>query len=170
MLWNGEFHLHCSRLLGYLDSSFLLPNAKQADPETRIQIGKDWVTRKSSAKLLGIIFEDNQQWKSQIYGKGGVLSALISRLYITRRLKNHSGSKSVLKLVDELFTSKIRYGLQLYGKVRTAIEDPECTEFRDIQLIQNKLLRSLNGTKIKDLVSTKSFVIHDLLREVDTKN
>ena len=61
---------------------------------------------------------------------------------------------SVLKLVDGLFTSKIRYGLQLYGRVRVSEQDPENTELKSIQLVQNKLLRTLNGTRVKDKIST----------------
>ena len=34
-----------------------------------IHIGNDHVTREKSASLLGIKFDDNQQWKSQIFGK-----------------------------------------------------------------------------------------------------
>ena len=32
--------------------------------------------------------------------------------------------------------------------------DPVCGDFREIQLVQNKLLRQLNGTKVKDKIST----------------
>ena len=36
--------------------------------------------------------------------------------------------------------------------------DPECAELKGIQLIQNNLLRSLNGSKIKDMVSIDSLL------------
>ena len=139
-------------------TSFLLLNCKQAGQEVTLKIGSEIVSRDSSAKLLGITFQDNQQWKTQVYGKGGLLSALNSRLYFIRRLKNHLAFKSVLKLVDGLFMSKLRYGIQLLGKVRTSMEDTVCAEFKDIQLIQNNLLRTLNGTKIKDMVSISSML------------
>ena len=66
--------------------------------------------------------------------------------------------KSVMKLVDGLFTSKLRYGIQLLGKVRTSSEDPLCAEFKAIQMVQNNLLRTLNGSKVKDKVSIKSML------------
>ena len=47
--------------------------------------------------------------------------------------------KSILKLVDGLFMSKIRYGLQLYGKVRT---DEDCPKCDDLMVIQKKTKRS----------------------------
>ena len=42
--------------------------------------------------------------------------------------------------------------MQLYGKVRTLNSDPVCEDFKDIQLIQNNLLRALNCTKVKFMV------------------
>ena len=56
--------------------------------------------------------------------------------------------KSIIKLVDGLFTSKLRYGIQLLGKVRMSVEDPVGADFKAIQMVQNKLLRTLNGTFI----------------------
>ena len=76
------------------------------------------VKRESSAMLLGIQFQDDLKWKTQIFGKGGVLSSLNSRLYILRRMRNHLSKQAILKMVDGIFVSKIRYGLQLLGKVR----------------------------------------------------
>ena len=39
------------------------------------------------------------------------------------------------------------------GKVRIENSNPEVSEFKTIQLVQNNLLRTLNGTKVKDMVS-----------------
>ena len=83
------------------------------------------------------------------------LSALNRRLYIIRRLKSHLSTRSITRVVDGLLTSKICYGLQLYGKVRTKKEDLKCADFKSIQILQNDLLRFLNGSKIKDKMSIK---------------
>ena len=120
-------------------TAFILLNAGGNKDVTNVQIGSEIVTRDESAVLLGIRFQDDLQLKAQILGKGGLISSLNSRLHLIRRLKSHLPMKSVLKLVDGLFTSKIRYGLQLLGKVRTKAEDPECADFKAIQLIQNKI-------------------------------
>ena len=63
-----------------------------------------------------------------------------------------------MKVVDGLFTSKVRYGLQLLGNVRTSSEDPTCSDLKAIQLVQNKLLRSLNGSLVRDKISTVSLL------------
>ena len=129
-------------------TSFLLLNAQSSEYKNAcLKVGLDVIQRESSAKLLGILFQDDLQWKEQIYGKGGVLSALNSRLHIIRRLKSHVSFKSTLKLVDGLFTSKVRYGLQLLGRVRLTNEDPECSALKAIQLIQNNLMRTFTDQK-----------------------
>ena len=58
----------------------------------------------------------------------------------------------MLKIVDGLFTSKINYGLQLYGPVRTSNEDPFNTELNSLQIIQNKMARFLNNKTLHDKI------------------
>ena len=59
-------------------------------------------------------------------------------------------------MVDGIFISKVRYGIQLLGKVRVSNQDQECGDLNAIQLVMNKLLRTLNGSKIVDRISTES--------------
>ena len=66
--------------------------------------------------------------------------------------------KSTLKLADGLFTSKVRHGLQLLGRARLTNEDPECSALKAIQIIQNNLMRTLNGSKNSDKISIKSML------------
>ena len=46
--------------------------------------------------------------------------------------------------------SKIRYGVQLYGKIRWAANDEKSGLLEEIQKVQNKLARWLNGVNLKD--------------------
>ena len=103
-------------------------------------------------------FDANQGWQTQIYGTGGTIMSLNRRLFVIRRLKNHLNNSSLLKLVDGIFTSKIRYGLQLLGKVRLQDSDPINKDFENIQKVQNKLIRLLTNTKLIDKVSTSSLL------------
>ena len=151
-------------------TSFLMLNHKQKVPQLRLRIGREEVAREETATLLGVQFQDNQQWKTQIYGKGGVISSLNSRIYMLRRLKSHLTMKSILKLVDGLFMSKIRYGLQLYGKVRMSAEDAVSGDIQALQKTQNDLLRMLNGTNVKDGVSIESMLSKFKLDSVNRLN
>ena len=65
------------------------------------------------------------------------------------------GANSLKKLVDGLFTSKINYGLQLYGKVRVNNNDPTNEDIKAIQKVQNKMGRFLNSKTLKDKIESK---------------
>ena len=68
-------------------------------------------------------------------------------------MRNHLNNKSLLKLADGLFTSKIRFGLQLLAKVRLIDSDPVNQDIENIQKVQNKLPRMLTKTKLQDMVN-----------------
>ena len=123
-----------------------------------INIGNARVTQEKDAKLLGMTFDDSLQWKSHLYGKGGLISSLNSRMFMIRRLKNFLNHTALLKIVDGLFTSKLRYGLQLMGKVRKSEDDPKNAELQAIQKIQNKLARLMNNAKISDRISSSTLL------------
>ena len=90
-----------------------------------MKIGNVQIQRQQTAKLLGMKFEDSLKWNELSHGKGGVISCLNQRLFLLRRLKGQLNKKSLKKVADSLFTSKIRYGLQLLGKVRVTEKDPK---------------------------------------------
>ena len=83
-----------------------------------------------------------------------MLPSLNQRLFVLRRLKNFVNNESLKKVADSIFTSKIRYGVQLYGNVRTKEEDSEQKLIGSIQVAQNKLARFLNGNKLMDKIPT----------------
>ena len=140
-------------------TTFIILNQRQRKEEiVSIKIGNEIVNQEKSAKLLGVSFDSNQGWKTQIYGSGGVIMSLNRRLFAIRRLKNHLNEKCLLKLADGLFTSKIRFGLQLLAKVRLTDDDPHNQDIENIQKVQNKLLRMLTNTKLLDMVSTASLL------------
>ena len=108
----------------------MLLNAKKSEVEENINdmnvnIGNVKVNRQSAAKLLGMKFEDNLKWSEHIHGKGGVIPSLNKRLFLLRRLKSQLNKQSLRKVAEAIFTSKIRYGLQLLGKVRVKINVTE---------------------------------------------
>ena len=120
-----------------------------------IKIGKEIILPVKNAKLLGMTFENNLKWTEHIYGTGGLLASLNQRLFYLRRLRNVIGPKALLKIGNGLFISKLRYGLQLLGKVRWRDSDPSNQDMEAIQKCYNKLLRILNNTNLSDKVSTK---------------
>ena len=96
--------------------------------------------------------------------------SLNRRLFTIRRLQNHLSNASLLKLVDGIFTSKIRYGLQLFGKVRMNQNDPTNKDFDNIQKVQSKLARLLTRTKLSDKVCTASLLTKTNMMSVNQIN
>ena len=103
-------------------------------------------------------FEDSLNWKEHTKGKGGVINSLNQRFYLIRRLKNSIKHPALLKVAESLFNSKIRYGLQLQGKVRMENNETAKKELHATQLVQNKLIRFLNGKKISDRINTETLI------------
>ena len=56
------------------------------------------------------------------------------------------------------------------GKVRTKNEDPQSAAFKAIQLVQNRLLRFINGTQIKDWVPTQQLLTKFNMSSVNQLN
>ena len=169
-----------NNVLRYMASNGLVANPKktalvfinlkhQENPIT-IKIGGEEITQEKSAKLLGITFDDDLKWNSQIHGKGGLVSSLNQRLFGIRRLKNTLKYDGLIKVADSLFTSKLRYGLQLMGQVRWKTDDVQTGLLETIQKSQNKLLRFLNNTQIKDKVSNVSMLKKHKMLSVNQLN
>ena len=148
-----------------LQQTFIILNDKQDGANSRtVKVGDIEVKQERSAKLLGVTIDDSQHWNSQIYGKGGTLSSLSSRMFVVKRIQNQVGKSGIKKIVDSLYTSKLRYGLPLFGKIKWKESDPQEKWLSDLQLNQNKMMRFMNGSKLKDKISTKSILTkHDIL-------
>ena len=68
-------------------TSFIIINYKEEGAKTRkIIVGNVEISQESSAKLLGITMDKNKKWTTQIYGKGGTLSSLNSRMFVVKRI------------------------------------------------------------------------------------
>ena len=132
-------------------TTFLIINNKTKSMNT-IRIGDN---QEKSAKLLGMQLTDDLQWKEHI---GKTINALRKRLFLITRLRNKLNGLSLKRISESLFNSKIRYGLLLCGKVRQLDQDPKQGLLHEIQLIQNKLFRTLNNSTLKDKIRTKNIV------------
>ena len=144
-------------------------NFNEKGPIT-IKVGTSNVTQETNAKLLGINIDENLDWKTQISGQGGMVSALNSRLFLIKRLSNYISKKRLMKVADSLYTSKIRYGIQLMGKVRTTKEDPTNSLLKKVQVAQNKFARFMAGKSLIDKINTEKILSDIKLLSVNQLN
>ncbi len=74
---------------------------------------------------------------------------------MVKRMSNHISKNKLCKVVDSLWLSKLRYGLQLCTEVRLTEEHPKKQYMTMAQRLQNKMLRILDGALVSDRKSTK---------------
>ena len=91
-------------------------------------------------------------------GPKGLISALNKRTFIIRRIKNQIPLKNTMRVVQSIWMSKLRYGLQLCNKVRTMPSDPTSNNMQAAQVAQNKMLRMLNGSSKTEHITSKSLL------------
>ena len=115
-----------------------------------VQAGDTLVQRTKTTKLLGVYIDDDQDWQSHYKS---LRSALNQRLFIIRRVLNQIPANKIMSIV-----SKLRYGLQQCIKVLVDEEDKKSAAIKSLQLNQNRMLRAINGTKIKDRISIESML------------
>ena len=136
-------------------TSFMVLNNRGEEEKVKIRVGNCTIENESTAKLLGVMVDEDQKWTSHCQG---VVKALNQRTGLIRRMKNHLSGEKVKKLVDSIWTSKLRYGLQLCGKVRISEEMGRNKQLTQLQMAQNRMLRMLANKRIRDKVSIKSML------------
>ena len=104
---------------------------------------------------IGVTIQENQEWTEHFKG---LKTSLNQRLFVIRRVMRQIPKSKVLGVVHSLWLSKLRYGLQLCTKVRIWDSDVIEGHLKALQLTQNRMLRVLNGSKIKDKVSISTML------------
>ena len=140
-------------------TEFLVLNERKKDRESPIlnsvTVGDVTVKRSSHTKLLGVIIEDSQEW---VEHHKSLRTSLNQRLFVIRRIMRQIPKSKLMGVVHCLWVSKLRYGLQLSTKIRISNEDAIPAGLKTLQTTQNRMLRVLNGTRIKDMISTSSML------------
>ena len=106
--------------------------------------------RSNDTKLLGITIDDKHNWKEHFTGTNGLINSLNKRTFSIRRIRNQIPKKEVIKVVQNIWMSKLRYSLQLCNQVRTKPEDPTNQNMKSAQVAQNKMPRMLDCVSLKD--------------------
>ena len=132
----------------------LINNKEQNSEKIKIRVGNNQIEQESNTKLLGMNIQDNLGWKEHFTGKNGLFSCLNKRLFAIRRVKNHVPKDKLPRLAHSLWTSKLRYGLQLCSQIRTKETDSQNTYMQAAQVAQNKMLRLLDNSTLSDRVPT----------------
>ena len=141
-------------------TGFLLIRSGTMSESKSIAVGNETIKEESTHKILGMVVDNRLKWDEHVYGQNGVLPAVNKRVGVLRRLSNHIPRKYLPQIATAIVSSKIRYGLGIYGTVRTNNRDPHDNHQKDLQIVLNKAMRLVTGKKLSDRVS-----INDLCTE-----
>ena len=141
-------------------TGFLLIRSGAMSESKSITVGNETIKEESKHKILGMVVDNRLKWDEHVYGQNGVLSAVNKRVGVLRRLSNYIPRKYLPQIATAIVSSKIRYGLGIYGTVRTNNRDPHDNHQKDLQIVLNKAMRLVTGKKLSDRVS-----INDLCTE-----
>ena len=138
-------------------TEFLLLNEKPKDTHnlSEIRVGNSTIRRTPHTKLLGVKIDESQNWNEQLRC---LKASLNQRQFLIRRIKHQLPKNKLMNVVHSLWTSKLRYGLQLYTSVQLNSEETKSSTMKSLQLTQNRLLRMLNGTRVAEKVSIKTML------------
>ncbi len=87
-VWNKQLEEDAKSILEFMASNglvanpsktvFIMLNSKQKENDLpkKIKVGDHEIMESKSAKLLGVVMDNDQIWKSHFCGKGGLLSSL----------------------------------------------------------------------------------------------
>jgi hypothetical protein len=136
---------------------FMLMNCRLVDDKPiDVKVGNVMITQVHHAKLLGMSINDKQKWSVQIREAGGLIPSLNKRLFQIRRLKNTLTTCALKKVAESIYISKLRYGVQLLGKIRWNTDDTTTADLRAVQITFNKLARMINNVTLKDRTANVS--------------
>ena len=152
------------QILNYMAANGLVANAKktvfmllnltksemEAEYTKEIKIGDCNVPRSDSTKLLGIEIDDQQNWNMHFHD---LTTSLQHRTFTIRRISNQVPQKQLIKVVQSIWMSKLRYGLNLCNRVRISADDPTNKFMKEVQICQNKMLRMLDRVSLKEHVT-----------------
>ena len=139
-----------------------------------------------SEKLLGITLNNQLTWKNHLYGDEenmGLVKELSKRLGMLRQIRKYVGNATLKLIMNGLFTSKLIYGITIYGGVwglpGIMNDDPVNStsitkeDMRKLQVLQNTALRILlrkprETPVISLLKESRQMSVHQLVAYHDT--
>ena len=133
-------------------TGFLLIRKKKTSTTRSIEIGGKVVEEEECHRILGLTVNNTLSWKDHVIGKGGLLSAVYQRIGALRRIVHHVPKKCLPNIATAIISSKIRYGISVYGTVRLTKDEPLTEECRKLQIALNDAMRVANGSRRRDRV------------------
>ena len=139
--WMDANHLK----LNYNKTNFLIfsPKTNKFKPLEKIKLlGKteNKIERKAQCKYLGLIIDEQLNWKNHLTQLQTKLAKAVGTLY---RVRPYLNKPSLIKLLHSIIISRIRYGILCYGRSNK-------TNLKPISILFNQSIRCINYLKRTD--------------------
>jgi hypothetical protein len=120
-----------------------------------VKVGKTQIYQAETAKLLGMEIDKDHKWKPQVEK---LVKTLDRRFFPLRRISGRISEQGMRKVTDSIWSSKMRYGLQLCQEVRTNEDQTKSVIMSALQKAQNRMLRTITVTWQRDQVRIKDLL------------
>ena len=124
---------------------------KKCTPQS-ITVGDKIIYESPYHNVLGLVLSNDLTWQNHVYGKDGIMPSINRRVGALKRLSYHIPMKYLPKIAEATVASKIRYGIEIYGAIRSSSSDPQCSITKDLQVSLNHAMCIAMKSRIKDHV------------------
>ena len=132
-----------------------------------INVGGENIEEEDHQRILGVVVNNRLTWSDHVYGKGALLQGVNRRVGMLKRIVGYVPPKSLSQIANALVSSKVRYGISIYGDVRTEAQEPLTASSKDLQVAMNKAMRVILGCRLSDRVPISDLVTRSGLPTVN---
>ena len=146
-------------------TNYILFRSRPPDADLNIQINDIKVSRVQSSKFLGIIIDENLNWKPHIQLVKSKLSKTLSIIYRASKLINHQG---LLTLFCSLCVPYLTYCCEIWGNTYMSNVHRICVlQKKVVRIIHhagrlahtNLLFKQMYSLKFPDLVKNRTVIL-----------
>ena len=144
-----------------------------------IDVCGDCIEETTSEKILGVVVNNTITWKDHLYGDNdneGLIPGLSKRIGMLKKIKKFVPSYKFSQIVAGMFSSKLMYGMNLWGGLwdipgtmdnttRTSITK---VDMKRLQVLQNKTMRLQTNMDYRTptselLIKTGKLSVHQMV-------
>lgn len=148
-------------VLNYMASNGLVANEaktallifrknKRCPEEVSVKVGKATVPESACENFLGIKMSRDLSWKPHIQQ---LCQSLRHKNFMLRRLSKALPSETLLKVLDGLVFSTVRYCLPVFAQARIRPSDPSSEDLNTVQVQLNHAMRVACQKSLEDRVT-----------------
>ena len=138
------------------DKAALIYNSKGKHKDMSLEVGGEVLKSAKSEKLLGIYISSDLNWTTHVDKLSSTLKQRIGQL---KRIKHKVIAEDLKTVSEAIFNSKLRYAIAVWTNPKyefNHMEQPMDPNIAKLQVVQNDMLRVMEGHKRKNHVNMET--------------